>query len=372
MKIVSATIAYEDWLGRFCSLDPDDVQHKHDEMRKASDPFPFFRGTYYRWVQHWQASRSDLLKAPQVLAVGDLHLENFGTWRDAEGRLCWGVNDFDEADTLPYTNDLARLAASVRFDRESSLRELSFGDVCRAILGGYRESLEEGGKEFVLEEGHKELREMATSSERAPARFWEKLSKLIDHNPEVHPPVKAREALVRSLPPKASPPQFRFRARAGMGSLGKPRYVALSKWAGGYVCREAKKITPPRDGVGTRFKQPGRIETRRRAEGCGAFARSLLRTRERLGHTSPCPALFQDRAERPAFARGDATLDRDGQRNGERSRRQFGEDRRDCERPQATPGVVVGGSREAAGRLRRSGLEGVPTFGRMILARFLT
>ena len=31
------------------------------------------------------------------LSVGDLHVENFGTWRDSEGRLIWGINDFDEA-----------------------------------------------------------------------------------------------------------------------------------------------------------------------------------------------------------------------------------------------------------------------------------
>ena len=49
-----------------------------------------------------------------VLAIGDLHLENFGTWRDAEGRLVWGINDFDEAWALPYTNDLIRLATSAR------------------------------------------------------------------------------------------------------------------------------------------------------------------------------------------------------------------------------------------------------------------
>ena len=36
-------------------------------------------------------------RRPAVLAVGDLHTENFGTWRDAEGRLIWGINDFDEA-----------------------------------------------------------------------------------------------------------------------------------------------------------------------------------------------------------------------------------------------------------------------------------
>ena len=28
--------------------------------------------------------------------------ENFGTWRDADGRLVWGVNDFDEAAVMPW------------------------------------------------------------------------------------------------------------------------------------------------------------------------------------------------------------------------------------------------------------------------------
>ena len=53
-----------------------------------------------------------LARAPRALAVGDLHVENFGTWRDVEGRLIWGINDFDEAWRLPYTNDLVRLATS--------------------------------------------------------------------------------------------------------------------------------------------------------------------------------------------------------------------------------------------------------------------
>jgi hypothetical protein len=30
-----------------------------------------------------------------------------------------------------------------------------------------------------------------------------------------------------------------------MGSLGKPRFVVLAEWAGGWVCREAKVLTPP-------------------------------------------------------------------------------------------------------------------------------
>src|SRR5216683_5892811 len=46
----------------------------------------------------------EVARAPQIVAVGDLHVGSFGTWRDGEGRLCWGVDDFDEAYPLPYTN----------------------------------------------------------------------------------------------------------------------------------------------------------------------------------------------------------------------------------------------------------------------------
>jgi uncharacterized protein (DUF2252 family) len=33
---------------------------------------------------------SDLVDSPHLMAVGDLHLENFGTWRDREGRVGQG------------------------------------------------------------------------------------------------------------------------------------------------------------------------------------------------------------------------------------------------------------------------------------------
>ena len=59
-----------------------------------------------------------------VLAVGDIHLENFGTWRDADGRLVWGVNDFDEAAEMPYVLDLIRLATSALVARTAPRRRL--------------------------------------------------------------------------------------------------------------------------------------------------------------------------------------------------------------------------------------------------------
>lgn len=82
------------------------------------DALSFLRGTYYRWVQLWPEVCRDCIDAPIVLSVGDLHIDSFGTWRDAEGRLCWGVDDFDKSWPLPYTNDLVRLAASVKIARK--------------------------------------------------------------------------------------------------------------------------------------------------------------------------------------------------------------------------------------------------------------
>ena len=97
MNVVKATRAFEEWLGHRTDLVKKDLRIKHASMKAAV--FPFLRATFYRWAQIWPRVCPDLAKGPQVLAVGDLHVENFGTWRDVEGRLIWGVNDFDE--TIP-------------------------------------------------------------------------------------------------------------------------------------------------------------------------------------------------------------------------------------------------------------------------------
>jgi hypothetical protein len=242
VDVVAATANYETWLAGLFPLSAPDLAHKHEQM-SAADPFPFFRGTYYRWAALWPAGCPRLADAPRVLAVGDLHVENFGTWRDADGRLCWGVNDFDEADRLPYANDLVRLAASARLARKGGTLDVKTADACRAILEGYRGALAAGGTPFVLEERNPELRALALAADR-PEDFWAKKTKLLD-SPAADPPADARAALLRSLPAEGLNPAFRARAQAGMGSLGRPRFVALAEWRGGWVCREAKALAPP-------------------------------------------------------------------------------------------------------------------------------
>src|SRR6185503_14900654 len=100
MNIQEATSDYERWLARHVRVLTSDLQAKHTLM--AKDAFSFFRATFYRWMQLFPESCAELMAAPRVLAIGDLHVENYGTWRDAEGRLVWGINDFDEAFPLPF------------------------------------------------------------------------------------------------------------------------------------------------------------------------------------------------------------------------------------------------------------------------------
>ena len=104
--------AYEAWLTTQCDVVPDDIAEKHKQMKESA--FVFLRATYFRWAKQIGKVCPQLMDAPQILSVGDLHLENFGTWRDGDGRLVWGVNDFDEAAVMPYPLDLVRLAASIR------------------------------------------------------------------------------------------------------------------------------------------------------------------------------------------------------------------------------------------------------------------
>src|ERR1022692_596331 len=140
MTIVDATERYEAWLGKQMPLVGADLAFKHERM--AATGFEFFRATYYRWAQSWTKFCKKASTAPKVLAVGDLHVENFGTWRDGEGRLVWGINDFDEAIELPYTNDLIRLAASAALAVREDKLKFDLQVACEAILGGYEKCME--------------------------------------------------------------------------------------------------------------------------------------------------------------------------------------------------------------------------------------
>jgi hypothetical protein len=159
---------------------------------------------------------------------------------DIEGRLIWGINDFDEACWLPYTCDLVRLASSAHLAIAAEHLQISPAKVCKVILDGYRAGLRAKGMVFVLAEHHPALRKMAVERLKDPEQFWAKLDAL----PTIHgnPPSSALKALARMQPEGDLKVRFVHRV-SGLGSLGRRRYVALAQWHGGSTAREAKELT---------------------------------------------------------------------------------------------------------------------------------
>jgi hypothetical protein len=229
MDIIEATRGFEWWLRRKIPVVEADLAYKHEQMR--ADPFLFFRATFYRWAQLWPRLCPQLAKTHVVQTVGDLHLENFGTWRDEEGRLVWGVNDFDEAYPMAFANDLVRLATSALIASQDQSRiELRPNDIFEKLVEGYQASISAGGEPLILMEKHPKLREMATQQLRQPSEFWQRFEAKTEGLAHDLPD-GLRRAFVKLLPDDAKPSYRVVKTPKGLGSLGRRRYLAEGRRA---------------------------------------------------------------------------------------------------------------------------------------------
>ncbi|WP_316186574.1 MULTISPECIES: DUF2252 family protein [unclassified Bradyrhizobium] len=213
-----------------CAAVEDDLERKHDRMSKNS--FKFLRATFFRWAHKVRATAPEIMTLPARLAVGDAHVENFGTWRDAEARLVWGINDHDDAAEIPYASDILRLAVSTR------LAGFNIGnsDAAQAIFEGYGEGLNDP-RPALLDQKEMWMRDYVTVTDEQRKSFWDE----IDGYPAAHPSEDAKSALFASLPEGAALERFAGASKGG-GSLGRPRYVATALWRGGRIAREAKAL----------------------------------------------------------------------------------------------------------------------------------
>ncbi len=78
----------------------------------AADPFAFFRGTNHLYVASLR-NEDALLDAPTTYVCGDLHLENFGSFKGDNGLVYFDLNDFDDGLVAPLTIDVVRVLSSV-------------------------------------------------------------------------------------------------------------------------------------------------------------------------------------------------------------------------------------------------------------------
>jgi uncharacterized protein (DUF2252 family) len=228
--------------------DPERLALKYRAMRAS--PFAFLRGTCHLF--------SDLLAqaplpsdAPLVWACGDLHLENFGSFKGDNRLVYFDLNDFDEAALAPCTWDLARLLTSVLvaagalgIDEAAALR------LCRTFVDAYAGSLLTGKARWVERETAQGLvRDLLDSTRnRSRAQFLDRRTVRsgktrcirIDGKKALAAGAAQRkrvETFMRGFASAQPKPGFYrlldlARRIAGTGSLGVERFVLLIEGKG--------------------------------------------------------------------------------------------------------------------------------------------
>lgn len=222
--------------------DPVRLALKYRAMREH--PLSFLRGTNHLFCE------TELVKpiqnTPPAWSCGDLHLQNFGSYKGDNRLVYFDINDFDDAALAPCTWDLFRLMTSIHTAAEPiGYGEAAASDLCKAFLGAYAGALREGKARWVE-------RATATGMVRKLLKDlkWRKRRDLLDSRTTMH----GKRRTLRTDTGKALPVDREERKRvasfmagfaarqknpgfftlidvarriAGTGSLGMERYVIL-------------------------------------------------------------------------------------------------------------------------------------------------
>jgi uncharacterized protein (DUF2252 family) len=104
---------FKDAFDPLMKADPRAFRGKYRKM--AADPHAFYRGSACLYYADVTADKDPWVdeQSGAIWIHGDLHVENFGTYLNSDGRLVFDINDFDEAYIGHFTWDLQRFAASL-------------------------------------------------------------------------------------------------------------------------------------------------------------------------------------------------------------------------------------------------------------------
>jgi uncharacterized protein (DUF2252 family) len=242
MNVVQETLAFN--AGR----DLDTLELKYRAMRTG--PFAFLRGTCHLFYQRLPL-RGILKSAPLAWICGDLHLQNFGSYKGDNRLVYFDINDFDEAALAPASWDLLRFLTSVWVCAEGCRWPPSQApDMCRAFLDAYCSALVAGKSYWVERETAqglvKELleglrtRERKTFLDTRTVHSGKRRRLLVDGKRALPASDSQRAAVMDFMSGFAatqSHPEFYkaldvARRIAGTGSLGLRRYEVLVRGKG--------------------------------------------------------------------------------------------------------------------------------------------
>lgn len=225
--------------------DPERLALKFRNMR--SDPFVFLRATAHLFYRRLP----ELPDSPAVWCCGDLHLQNFGSYKGDNRQVYFDLNDFDEGVLAPAHWELVRFLTSVHAGAASlGVKRKEAAALNGVFLDAYRERLVSGKALWVERETatglvHQLLdglrrRERAAFLDGRTRRKGKQRRLRLDNGKALPVSDKQRERVERFMAGVArtrEDPAFYevldvARRIAGNGSLGVDRFVILVRGKG--------------------------------------------------------------------------------------------------------------------------------------------
>jgi uncharacterized protein (DUF2252 family) len=232
----------------------------------AQDPFYFFRGTAHLFYDDLLNAKDALPAQPLTWVCGDLHIENFGSYKGDNRLVYFDINDFDEATLAPASWELARMATSIFVAlismgsayTETKNMALLFLKTYAAVLGKGRSRYIEPQtakglvRSFLIKVSERRQKELV--KERTIRRNG-KLALFVDHKRlfTIDPPLRSAlsdyiNTWIANIVPhrryQTLDAGFRI---AGTGSVGVKRYLFLLERMGParkYLLLDMKQAQP--------------------------------------------------------------------------------------------------------------------------------
>jgi uncharacterized protein (DUF2252 family) len=213
--------------------------------RMSESAFRFFRGTCHLFYEDLGKNNS-FPSSPICWITGDLHLENFGSYKGDNGLVYFDVNDFNEAVLAPVTWEIARMITSIFVgldDLQIGHRETE--EMGTLFLKTYSSILSLGKPRYIEAKIAKGIvrdfldrvsaRTLEELLEERVSKKGKELKLCIDGERHLKLETELRDKLkdfiegwIRNNHPKYRCVDIAFRI-AGTGSVGVKRYVFLLK-----------------------------------------------------------------------------------------------------------------------------------------------
>lgn len=256
---------------------PEMIHYKYEFMRE--NIFRFFRGTNHIFYEDLVKDKS-LPDSPASWICGDLHLENFGTYKSDNRQVYFDLNDFDESILGPSLWEITRMATSIfiafdslKIEEGKALRmaQLYIKTVGEKFTRGKTEYIERNTAkgivcEFLTAVNKRKQKDILS---RKTVLKKDKLKLLLEDPKHFKLEKKLKKDLVNHIQQwlkndENSPYNYKvidavFRL-AGTGSVGVNRYAALlkssNKTGEKYLLVDMKQSTPSSLDPYISIKQP--------------------------------------------------------------------------------------------------------------------